>query len=346
MTTLRSAWLLTTALLCFGRAGLSPAGAAAQEATDYAAHFNRGQESMQQMKFHDAASEFREAARLNPDYLPAQQALAVAYAVNQNFAMAWRQIRHLRQSKVDLPEEFVRRLRESLSESEADKQLQKIDSDLASAQKSAAEHPEDPALQAAWGTALGGAGDYAAALRAAERALVLDSTQPEAHFLLGSMLGGEPPNSEQAIPHLKMYLQHVPHTPENAKNITRAYAMLGDIYGRSGREKQALEAYEEGIKTATDEDELWNNASWIYSAAQDASLRNPQKALAYARKAVAMSNGKKAHILDSLGEALYANGLFDEAVATEKKAIALEPGEDIYADQLKKFQAAKDQAKP
>jgi tetratricopeptide (TPR) repeat protein len=233
-------------------------------------------------------------------------------------------------------------LRESLSESEADKQLQNIDKDLASAQKSAAEHPEDPALQAAWGTALSKAGDYAAAMHAAERALVLDSTQPEAHFLLGSMLGGEPPNSEQAIPHLKMYLQHVLRTPETSKNITDAYSMLGDIYGRSGREQQALEAYEEGIKTGTNEDSLSNNASWIYSTAQDASLRNPQKALAYARKAVALSNGKKAHVLDTLGEALYANGLFDEAVATEKKAIALQPGEGLYADQLKKFQAAKD----
>ena len=60
---------------------------------------------------------------------------------------------------------------------------------------------------------------------------------------------------------------------------------------------------------------------------------------------MALSGGLKANCLDTLAEALYANGLFDEAVATEKKAVALRPGEGLYPDQLKRFQAAKDHEK-
>ena len=99
------------------------------------------------------------------------------------------------------------------------------------------------------------------------------------------------------------------------------------------------------MKTAPDDDVMLNNAAWAYATAQDASLHNPQKALDYARKAVALSKGEKSFILDTLAEALYANSLFDEAVAKEKKALAFNPQSEIFQDQLKKFQAAQRQAK-
>ena len=73
-------------------------------------------------------------------------------------------------------------------------------------------------------------------------------------------------------------------------------------------------------------------------------MRNPERALGYARKAVALSKGEKAIYLDTLAEALYANRLFDEAVATEENALSMEPENEFYPDQLKKFQAAQRQA--
>ena len=317
---------------------------AAQEATDYAAHFNRGQELLQLMHFHEATAEFREAARLNPEYLPAQQALAIAYVTTQNFVLAWKQVRLVRKSNGHLPEEFLQLLRRSLSEAEALKREEDLEKELTAAQKAAAEHPDNPVLLAGLATALNEAGDYPAAQRAADQALQLDANQPEAHFLLGSMLGGEPATSDQAIPHMKLYLQNAPNTPENGKNLARAYNALASVYNRTGQEAKSLATNEEGLKSFPDDDVMLNNAAWTYATAQDISLRDPQKALDYARKAAAISKGEKAFILDTLAEALYANRLFDEAVATEKKALSMEPQSELYPDQLKKFQAAQRQA--
>ncbi|MGB2901709.1 MAG: tetratricopeptide repeat protein [Candidatus Acidiferrum sp.] len=316
----------------------------AQEPTDYASHFNRGQELLQQMRIHEATAEFREATRLNPEYLPAQQALAISYAATENSVLAWKQVRLLRQSRVDLPKEFLQELRKSLSEVEAVKQMEDLEKKLAAAQKAVVEHPNNPGLLAALGTALDKMGDYPAAQHAADQALLLEPKQPDAHFLLGSMLGGEPYTSEQAIPHLKLYLQNVSRTPETAKEVAQAYNMLASVYGRTGQEAKSLATNEEGLKSAPDDDMMLNNAAWSYAAAQDPSLHDPQKALAYARKAVTISKGENASILDTLAEALYANSLFDEAVAAEKKALALEPKCEICWDQLKKFQAAQQRA--
>lgn len=324
---------------------LRTSACAAQEATDYATHFNRGQDLMRQMCYHEATAEFLGAVRLNPDYVPAQQALTLAYVFDNNLPMAWKQIFLLRQLKIDFPDDFVRHLSSLLPETEAVKQLTEIEKNVEAKRKSAGEHPDNPGAQAALGTALGAAGDYSAAQHMAERALALDPAQPEAHLFLGRMLGGEPPNSEQAIPHLKLYLQNVSRTPETAKDVAQTYWLLGDLYRRSGREQEALQTYEEGLKTAPDEASMLNNAAWTYATAQDTFLRNPQKALSYARKAVALSKGEKATFLDTLAEALYANSQFDEAVTMEEKALVFDPKSEIYRDQLRKFQVAQKQAK-
>jgi tetratricopeptide (TPR) repeat protein len=328
----------------FASCSASPAARAAQEATDYASHFNRGQELMREMRFHEATAEFRESARLNSEYLPAQQALAVAYLITQNPPLAWRQVELLRKYKVDLPLDFLSLLSKSLSEPEAVKQEEENEKNLAVAQKAASEHSDNPALLAALATALNKAGDYPSAQRAANQALQLDPNQPEAHFLLGNILGAEPPTSEQAIPHLKMYLQNVARTPENSKDLASAYKMLANVYGRTGQEAKSLATNEESLKFFPDDDVMLNNAAWTYATAQDISIRDPQKALDYARKAAAISKGEKAFILDTLAEALYANRLFDEAVTTEKKALSMEPQSKLYPDQLKKFQAAQREA--
>jgi hypothetical protein len=102
--------LVVRGFLAFGQLLFPISECGAQEATDYAAHFNQGQNLMRQMRFHEATAEFREAVRLNQEYLPAQQALAVIYLINRNPVLAWKQVHMLSKSGVELPKEFLERL--------------------------------------------------------------------------------------------------------------------------------------------------------------------------------------------------------------------------------------------
>ena len=54
-----------------------------------------------------------------------------------------------------------------------------------------------------------------------------------------------------------------------------------------------------------------------------------------------MSHGKEADYLDTLAEAWFVNGQFDEAIETEKKAIAVAPGEANLKQSLERYEQAK-----
>ena len=81
--------------------------------------------------------------------------------------------------------------------------------------------------------------------------------------------------------------------------------------------------------------------AWHSATSEDPAIRNPQKALEYAKKAVELSSQPVHSYLDTLAEAYYVNGQFDKAIETEKKAISLSPDYPFYKEQLKKFKQAK-----
>jgi tetratricopeptide (TPR) repeat protein len=80
---------------------------------------------------------------------------------------------------------------------------------------------------------------------------------------------------------------------------------------------------------------------WLYATAEDPTLRDPAKALAYAQRAVDASDGKEANILDTLAEAYYVNQQYDEAIETEERALELAPELEPLQNQLEKFREAK-----
>ncbi len=319
--------------------------ASQQPAADYATLYNRGSDLVRQGRFHEAVVIFRQALDVNPEHLPSHQALAVCYAITGNFVLSWQEIRVLRPAGIQMPEEFVRHLSHEISEADAVKSLDRIGADLAAASIASSEHPNDAAAMASLAEAMQKNGDYGQARTVAERALQLDPSLASAHYLLGE-LQTEPQSFDAAIPHWKAYLEKVARTEENRKQVSRAYELLSNIYMRSGADAEALTTMEAGVKAAPDNATIWNNAAWIYATSTNTSLRNKEKALSYARKAVELSGGKQASFLDTFAEAAYLNGRIDEAIEAETKALALRPGDDFLQDQLKKFQKAKAEAKP
>ena len=96
--------------------------------------------------------------------------------------------------------------------------------------------------------------------------------------------------------------------------------------------------YEQGIKLEPTDVRVYNNAAWLCATADDPEVRNAKKAIEYGKKAVYGSREKDPSYLDTLAEAYYVNGKFKKAIETIRKAISLEPQNEYFKKQLKKFE--------
>jgi Zn-dependent protease with chaperone function len=117
------------------------------------------------------------------------------------------------------------------------------------------------------------------------------------------------------------------------------YSMLGSIYYQNKAYLQAAEAYEKSIQLAPRDPETLNNLAWLYATCEQTECREPIKALVYAQHAAAMK--PTPYILDTLAESYYANGLYEKAIMTIKRALATQPEDRAYYEnQLRKFEQA------
>ena len=127
--------------------------------------------------------------------------------------------------------------------------------------------------------------------------------------------------------------------------LAQAYVNLGAVYQKTGNVRQSAEAYEKAFKFGLSDATLFNNVAWLFATTTDSEIRNPEKAIEYASKAVEATQGRNPGFLDTLAEAYYASNDFEKAIQTIQQAIALQPNESYYKEQLIKFQEG-GQAKP
>jgi uncharacterized Ntn-hydrolase superfamily protein len=81
--------------------------------------------------------------------------------------------------------------------------------------------------------------------------------------------------------------------------------------------------------------DYYNDFAWYLAATK----REPEKAVELALRAHALAP-EDANVMDTVAEAYYAAGDNEKAVAWEKKALAQDPGNSFFAEQLKKFEEA------
>lgn len=105
---------------------------------------------------------------------------------------------------------------------------------------------------------------------------------------------------------------------------------------------KAIDYYEKVIAGDSTNYAAYNNIAWVRVTSKDPKIRNPQKALDYALKAVELSGGKESNELDTLANAYFQIGQVDKAIETETTALALEPEKDIYLKTLAQFKNAKE----
>ncbi len=116
------------------------------------------------------------------------------------------------------------------------------------------------------------------------------------------------------------------------------YLIIGNFYFEQDNLERAVSAYEEAVILDPKIPDAFNNLAWLLATSKNPKVHDPEKALEYARKALALK--KAPHIWDTLAECLYANGLFADAVEAEHQALFMNPeGRENYEKQLRKFEA-------
>jgi Zn-dependent protease with chaperone function len=115
------------------------------------------------------------------------------------------------------------------------------------------------------------------------------------------------------------------------------YKGLVYIYHRRENLAKAQWAYENILRLNPDDGLALNNLSWILATAQDKTLLDYPRALTLAKRAVGIERSPT--FLDTLAEAYYVNGLYDQALETIKEALEnASEKRDYFARQLEKFQ--------
>lgn len=99
--------------------------------------------------------------------------------------------------------------------------------------------------------------------------------------------------------------------------------LIGDLMLSKKMETKALVAYEKAFSLDPVNPEIMNNLAWLVLTSEDLVLRDPLKALTLARSAATIH--EKGYILDTLATAYWANGLVEEALAAEERAMEVDP---------------------
>jgi len=119
------------------------------------------------------------------------------------------------------------------------------------------------------------------------------------------------------------------------------YANLGSHYYNLKNFDLAARVWETSLSLKPDNVLVLNNLAWLYATCESPAVCLPERALQLARGAVDLDDSH--FVLDTLAESLYANGMYAEAIQTEKRALQKAAGADeqkMYREQIEKFRKA------
>jgi Zn-dependent protease with chaperone function len=144
----------------------------------------------------------------------------------------------------------------------------------------------------------------------------------------------ENPDDKISRLHLKQLVldQKIRSDPDNSF----LYDEQGKIFLIYKQYSYAIKYFEQSLKINPDNPETANNIAWVLLTADDIEVLDPVKALSLAKYAT--SKKMAGYILDTLGEAFWANNQLLDAISAEKQAIAVDSDNGkYYLKQIEKF---------
>jgi Tfp pilus assembly protein PilF len=103
------------------------------------------------------------------------------------------------------------------------------------------------------------------------------------------------------------------------------HELLANLYAEMKLYPDAIAQFEEVLRLEPNNAEAHNNLAWLYATCEDLKYRDAQGALEHAQIAVQLTQWKEAGYIDTLAEAHFVNGHYQQAVEIQRKALALDP---------------------
>jgi tetratricopeptide (TPR) repeat protein len=191
----------------------------------------------------------------------------------------------------------------------------RVDEAVAQFEKAAGLKADFAAARSNLGGALAKLGRLDEALRELRQALELDPRYAPAHYNMGLVLSRRG-DAEGAIREWRSALELDPKYAE-------AHHSLGDALSAQGRTAEALAHWRDAVQLQPNDLAALGRAAWVLATSPDASIRNGGEALGFAVRAVEISGGKDARMLDTLAAAYAEKGQFANAALTARRAQAL-----------------------
>lgn len=131
--------------------------------------------------------------------------------------------------------------------------------------------------------------------------------------------------------------QQISNSPDNVE----IYRMLAYVYNSKGDMKKTKWAYENILRLHPKDATALNNLAWLLATADDEQLTDYDRSLVLAKMAIEIE--RSATFLDTLAEAYYVNGFYDQAIETITEALDKKDADrDYLLRQREKFKKARD----
>jgi tetratricopeptide (TPR) repeat protein len=183
-----------------------------------------------------------------------------------------------------------------------------------------------------------GARDKAAA--EVGRALALDPRYAPTHYHLGQIMleRGKP---DEAIASWRRALEITPDYPEASDSLAAALRNRGEVAAALNQLRKAIEMRPDDVR-------LLRHLAWALATCRDERFRNGSEALSLARRALLLTGGKDAAVLETLAAAYAETGRFSDASATARRAlkIALRQENDAFVSSIRSAIALYDALSP
>jgi rhomboid protease GluP len=170
------------------------------------------------------------------------------------------------------------------------------------------------------------------AIQEYSEAVRLNPDAPEAQLALGVAyrMKGDLGKAQQAF---ESALGKNPTTAEGQR-------LLADLYAEQKLFAEAIHHYEQALQIEPQNAESHNNLAWLYATCEDPKWRDPRAALEHAHRAVELTQWKEAGFIDTLAEANYASGSYQEAVRIQSLALQLDPQDPELQEHMARYRKA------